>query len=76
MTSKIDRDSVVGVTTRYRLDGAGSNLDGDETFCTCPEWPWGPPSLLYNGYHVSFLGVKQSGGGIGHPSPPSAEDKE
>jgi len=21
-------------------------------FCTCPVWPLGPPSLLYNGYRV------------------------
>jgi len=35
---------------------------GDEIFCTCPERPWGPPSLLYNGYRV-FPGVK-SGRGV------------
>jgi len=23
---------------------------GGEIFCTCPDRPWGPPSLLYNGY--------------------------
>ena len=22
-------------------------------FRTCPDRPWGPPSLLYNGYHIS-----------------------
>jgi hypothetical protein len=55
------RDSVVGVTTRYRLDGAGSYPDGDETFRTRPERPWGPPSLLYNEYRFSFPGVKHSG---------------
>ena len=27
-------------------DGPGSNPGGDEIFCTCPDWPWGPPSLL------------------------------
>jgi len=27
----------------------------------------GPPSLLYNGYRVSFLGVKRSEPGIDHP---------
>jgi hypothetical protein len=25
---------------------------GDEIFRTCPDRPWGPPSLLYNGYRV------------------------
>jgi len=23
---------------------------GGEIFRTCPDRPWGPPSLLYNGY--------------------------
>ena len=27
-----------------------SNVGGDEIFRTCPPWPWGPTSLLYNGY--------------------------
>ena len=30
---------------------------GGEIFRTCPDRPWGPPSLLYNGYRV-FPGVK------------------
>ena len=30
-------------------------------FRTCPYWPWGPPSLLYNGYQV-FPGVKNGRG--------------
>jgi hypothetical protein len=28
----------------------GSNPGVGEIFRTCPDWPWGPPSLLYNGY--------------------------
>ena len=50
----------------------GSNPGEGEIFCTCPDQPCGPPSLLYNGYWV-FPG----GGGkelLGHdtvPSPPS-----
>jgi hypothetical protein len=28
-----------------------------EIFRTCPDRPWGPPSLLYNGYQV-FPGVE------------------
>jgi len=33
----------------WRLNpGAGKN------FHTYPDQPWGPPSLLYNGYPVSF----------------------
>jgi len=31
---------------------------GGGIFRTCPDWPWGPPSLLYNGYRV-FPGGKE-----------------
>ena len=30
----------------------GSNPGGGEIFRTCPDRPWGPNSLLYNGYRV------------------------
>ena len=39
----------------------GSNPGADEIFLTRPERPWGPPSLLYNGYPV-FPGGKAAGG--------------
>jgi hypothetical protein len=46
-------------------------------FCTCPDWPWGPPSLLYNGYWVSFFpGVKQPKCGIDHRTISSSKVKE
>ena len=45
-------------------------------FRTCPYRLWGPPSLLYNGYQFSFLGVKQPGCGIDYPPPSSAKVKE
>jgi len=54
--------SSVGIVTGYGLDGPGSNPGGGEIFCTSPDRPWGPPSLLYNGYWVS-PGVK-SGRGV------------
>jgi hypothetical protein len=38
-----------------------SNPGGNEIFRTCPDRPWGPPSLLYNGYRV-FPGVKNGRG--------------
>ena len=41
---------------------ASSNPGGGEIFRTCPERPWGPPSLLYIGYRV-FPGIK-SGQGV------------
>ena len=51
--------SSVGIVTGYRLDGPGIEPPGDEISRTCPERPWVPPSLLYNGYQV-FPGDKKS----------------
>jgi hypothetical protein len=52
----------------------GTNPDGVKIFLTRQDWPWILPSLLYNGYRVSFLGVERSGLGVNHPF--SAEVKE
>jgi len=49
--------SSVDIATDYGLDGPGLNPGGDEIFRTCPDRPWGPSSLLYNGYRV-FPGGK------------------
>jgi len=46
-----------------------------EIFHTCPNHPWVPPSLLYNGYQI-FSGGKRPGCGVDHPSPSSTEVKE
>jgi hypothetical protein len=46
----------------------GSNPDGVEIFRTCPDRPWGPPNLLYNGYQV-FPGGKDRPGCDADPSP-------
>ena len=54
---------VVGIATGYGLDGSGiESRWGVEIFRTRQDRPWGPPSLLYNGYRV-FPGVK-SGRGV------------
>ena len=42
-----------------------------EIFSNCPERPWGPPRLLYNGYRV-FPGSKERTGRDADPSPPSS----
>ena len=47
----------------------GSNPGEGEIFRTCPDRPWGPPSLLYNGYRV-FPGGKKRPGRYADPSPP------
>jgi len=39
----------------------GSNPGGGEIFRNRPDRPCGPPSLLYNGYHVSFPEVSGRG---------------
>jgi hypothetical protein len=44
-----------GLTTGWTV--RGSNPGGGEIFRTCPDRPWGPPNLLYNGYRV-FPGGK------------------
>jgi hypothetical protein len=49
---------------------------GNEIFRSRPDRPWGPPSFLYKGLRVSFLGVKRPGRGVDHPPPSSASVKE
>jgi hypothetical protein len=44
---------------------------GDEIFRTCPDRPWGPPSLLYDEYRV-FSGAKAAGESNVDASPPSS----
>ena len=53
------RDSVASTATAWTV--RGSNPGGDEIFRTCADRPWGPPSLLYNGYRV-VPGGKAAGG--------------
>jgi len=50
----------------------GSNPGGGENFRARPD----PTCLLYNGYRVSFQGVKRPGPGVDHPTPSSSEVKE
>jgi hypothetical protein len=67
LVAVVGRDSSVGIATRYRLDGPGLSRCGDEIFRIRPDRPWDPPSLLYNGYPVSFPEVKRPGCGANHP---------
>ena len=62
----------LSVETLYRLDGPG--FEPQRGWDLLPR-PWGPPSLLYNGYRLSFPGVKRPGRGVNHPPPSSAEVK-
>jgi len=58
-------DSATGWTVR------GSNPGGAEIFRTCPDRPWGPPSLLCNEYRVFPVG-KERPGRDADPSLPSS----
>ena len=68
----VGRDSVVGVETRYGLEGSGIESPWGRDF---PHRPWSLPSILYNVYRVSFPGVKRPGRGANHPLPSNAEVK-
>jgi len=63
--------SSVDIATDSGLDGSGSNPGGDEISRTCPDRPWGPPSLLYNGYRVFPGGKVRPGRAADHSSPSS-----
>ena len=67
---KCGTDSVFGIASGYGLDGPGIESPWGEIFRTCPDRPWGPPSLLYNGYRV-FPGGKEWPGRDVDPSLPS-----
>ena len=60
--------SSVGIATGYGLDGPGIESRWGEIFRTCSDRPWGPPSLLYNGYRV-FPGSKERPGRDAELSP-------
>ena len=63
--------SSVGIATGYGLDGPRIESRWGEIFRTCPDRPWGPTSLLYNGYTV-FPGDKERPERDADPSPPSS----
>jgi hypothetical protein len=63
------------MATDYGLDWTvrRSNPGGGEIFSTCPDRPWGPPSLLYNGYRV-FPGSSKRPGRDADLSPRSSAE--
>jgi hypothetical protein len=55
----VGRDSSVGIATCYGMDGPEiekKNPGGSDILRIRPNQPWGPPSLLYNGYRVCLGG--------------------
>ena len=63
----VGRDSSVGIGTATGWTVRASNSGGGDIFHARPDRPWGPPSLLYDGYLVSFPAVKRPGRGVDHP---------
>jgi hypothetical protein len=72
----VGRVSSVGIATRYGSGDPGIESRCGKIFRTCPDRPWGPPSLLYNGYRVYCPVVKRPGRDVDHPPPPKAKVKE
>jgi len=54
-------DSILSIATWWEPDSQESNPAGDKILHAHPDWPWGPPSLLYNGFWGSFSEEKQPG---------------
>ena len=68
-------DSAVSITTRFELDGRGSNPGKGRDFPQPSRTALGPPSLLYNGYRVCFPEVRRPGYEADNSPLPSAEVK-
>ena len=53
--------SVFGIAIGYGLDGPEIESRWGEIFRTGPDRPWGPLSLLYNGYRIFPRGKERPG---------------
>jgi len=77
MTAEILRNSIqnCGPGSSVGMATAGPGIESRwcEIFRTCLDRPWGPPSLLYNGYRV-FPEGKMLPGRDADPSPPSSAE--
>ena len=58
--------SVVGIATDYGMDGPGIESRWGEIFRNIPDRPFGPPSLLYNGYRIFLWGKVRPGRAADH----------
>jgi len=65
--------SLVGIATDYGLDGPGIESQWGRDFPPRSDRPWGPPSLVYNGYQVFPGGKERPGRAADHCPPSSAE---
>jgi hypothetical protein len=74
--SEVGQDSVVSVTTYYRVDSPGIKFQWGRDFLHPSSQALGPPRLLFNGYQVSFLGVMRPECGIDYALSSGAEVME
>jgi hypothetical protein len=61
------RDRVVSTVIRLRVGRFGFRIPGRKmivSFPRPPEWLWGPPTFLFNGYRSSFAGIKWTGNSL------------
>ena len=72
VTANSGPGSVISTATGYGMDGPGSNSGGGEVLRTCADRPWGPHSLLYNGYRVFPGGKERPGRDVDSSLPSSA----
>jgi len=68
-----DRDSVVGIETRYELDGLGIESRWRRDFSHPSRPALGAHPASYTMRTGSFSGVKRPGRGVDHPPPSSTE---
>jgi len=71
----VGQDTVVGIATRYGLDGPGIQSPWGKVFRTRPDQPCGPPSVLCNRYRVIPEG-KRPRCGVDRAPPCSTDVKE
>ena len=72
----VGRDSVVGIATRYELDGPGIEFRWRRDFSHPSRPPLGTIQTSIKWVRVSFPGLKRPGRGVNHPPSSSAEIKE
>jgi len=65
----VSRGDLLGIANLYWLDGSEIETRWGLGFPHRPDRPWGPPSLLYNGYRA-FPGGKLPGSWLWTPTPP------
>ena len=64
---------LVGIATELRAERSGDRIPVEKRFSASPDRPWGPPSLLYNGYRIFHGGKVWPGRAADHSPPSSAE---